>query len=496
MKTAFRRLRMGLCLLLCLCLCSCSAQVAPLPDATLPPMEPGPAAPVGDTSLRYYATVPLYLPSVDGQTLLTYYDTLAFTVGKHPAEAILTALLGHEGNDRVASLGGNVELTLAAGDSLVLVGGVCTVNLAASANLLSPEKLYVAALAISATLCELDDIDYVTLLIAGSPAAMDVSGNLPLGVIADYSGLELPILWDQFDAKRAPVGTLASATPRSAAAVLYFPLADGSGISAEPRTLSFPGQHPQQLILTLMEALSAGAALMADAAPMPNMTAHMLFMPEAVELEGGGRRANLYFSAALMEELSRIGCDPLCFFAALTMTLTSFVPALQQVSFQMGNAALAAVPSQVHGERTFPGALHTREHYIPLVMGQATLYIPGEGGLMAKTASLHYQQTQSPRALLMLLSQHGALPALTNGDILGIAIHDGTLLINFSEDFAQAVRRSADQRMIAYSAVTTLCRALELRRVRFYFGGSAVDELGSDLTWSGEFLYNPAMGEK
>ena len=49
--------------------------------------------------------------------------------------------------------------------------------------------------------------------------------------------------------------------------------------------------------------------------------------------------------------------------------------------------------------------------------------------------------------------------------------------------------------MIAYSAVTTLCRALELRRVRFYFGGSAVDELGSDLTWSGEFLYNPAMGK-
>ena len=177
------------------------------------------------------------------------------------------------------------------------------------------------------------------------------------------------------------------------------------------------------------------------------------------------------------------------------MTLTSFVPALQQVCIQMGNTALNTVPSQVHGTRAFPGALHTREHYIPLVMGQTTLYIPGEGGLTAKTASLHYQQTQSPRALLMLLSQHGALPALTNGDILGIAIHDGTLLINFSEDFAQAVRRSADQRMIAYSAVTTLCRALELRRVRFYFGGSSVDELGSDLTWSGEFLYNPAMGE-
>ena len=156
-----KHLRMALCLLLCLCLCGCTAAPARLPDVTLPPMEPGPAAPVGDAALQYSATVPLYLPSRDGQALLSFYQTLTFTAGQHPAEAILRALLRHAGNDRVASLGGTVELTLSGNEAVVICNGICTVNLASSALLLSSEALYTAAQAITMTLCQLEDIDYV-----------------------------------------------------------------------------------------------------------------------------------------------------------------------------------------------------------------------------------------------------------------------------------------------------------------------------------------------
>ena len=491
-----KKLRAGLCLLLCLCLCGCSAAPQASPDVTLPPVAPGPAAPVGDADLKYTATVPLYLPSHDGQTLLSFYQTLTFTIGEHPAQAILLALLSHEGNDRVASLGGTVELTLTGNDPVALCSGVCTVNLSASALLLSAEALHTAAQAITATLCQLEDVNYVNLLVAGAPPALDVSGNLPLGVLSAEPGIELPILFEQLSAKRAPVGTLASSAPLSSTATLYFPLADGSGIAAEPRRLSFPGQHPQQLMVTLLEALSFGAFSMENAAPMPQILPQLLFMPEAVELEGGGRRANLHFSADTIELLEDLGCDPVCFFASVTMTLVNFVPSLQQVCIQLGNGALTSVPSEVHGARLFPGALHTREHYMPLVMGESTLYLPGEEGLTSMLISLHYKETRSPRALLLRLSEQGALPPLTDGDILGVAVQDGTLLVNFSEAYGEAIRTSsADQRMMAYSAVTTLCQALELRRVRFYFGGSSVDTLGTDLLWSGEFLYNPSLGE-
>lgn len=491
-----KKLHMALCLLLCLCLCGCSAAPQSTPDVTLPPMQPGPAAPVGDTSLQYTATVPLYLPSRDGQTLLSFYQTLTFTAGAHPAEAILRALLSHPGNDRVASLGGEVELTLTGDDPAAICSGVCTVNLSASALLLSSEALHTVAQAITATLCQLDDVDYVNLLVAGAPPALDVSGNLPLGLLSPEPGMELPILWEQLNAKRPQVGTLASSAPVSATAMLYFPLADGSGIAAEVRRISFPGQHPQQLMVTLMEALSTGAFYMDNAAPMPQILPQLLFMPEAIELEGGGRRANLHFAADTIELLQDIGCDPVCFFAALTMTLVNFVPSLQQVCILLGNGALTSVPSEALGARLFPGALHTREHYMPLVMGEATLYLPGEEGLTALPISLHYKETRSPRALLKRLSDAGALPALTEADVLGVAIHDGTLLINLSDRVGEAIRSSPDdQRMMAYSAVTTLCDALDMRRVRFYFGGYALDSLDADLVWSGEFLYNPALGE-
>ena len=489
-----KHLRMALCLLLCLCLCGCTAAPARLPDVTLPPMEPGPAAPVGDAALQYSATVPLYLPSRDGQALLSFYQTLTFTAGQHPAEAILRALLRHAGNDRVASLGGTVELTLSGNEAVVICNGICTVNLASSALLLSSEALYTAAQAITMTLCQLADIDYVTLLVAGSPAALDVSGNLPLGLLSPEPGLELPILWEQFNAKRPPVGTLASATPLTATAALFFPLLDGTGIAAEARSLSFPGQHPQQLIVTLLEALSSGAVSMETS--LPPILPQLLFMPEVEELEGGGRRATLHFSTDTLEALEKRGCDPLCFFAALTMKMVNFVPSLQQVCILLGNGALTNVPSEVHGARLFPGALHTREHYLPLLMGQCTLFLPVESGLKAKSVTMHYTQARSPRALLTRLSQEGALPAsLRDNDILGVSVHDGTLLINLSDRYGELLRAAADQRIAAYSAVTTLCSALDVRRVRFYFGGYALDTLDGDLIWSGEFLYNPALVE-
>lgn len=492
-----KRFRLALCLLLCLMvLTSCAAIPASVPTATLPPIEPGPAAPYGDAALRYQSTVPLYLPSLDGQTLLAFYDNLTLTYGQPTAEEVLRALFRHEGNSRVAPVGGKTELTLAGTDPVILSGGVCTVNLSASALLLSAQDFHTAAQSIAATLCEMDEIDYVNLLVAGTPVAMDVGGYLPLGALSGEPGQEINVLWEQLAAKRTPVGALASATPLTATAALYFPLADGSGVAAEPRRLSFAGQHPQQLMNTLLDALSSGAAMLENTADMPDISTLMLFMPEVVELEGGGRRATLHFTADVLERLTAAGIDPVCFFASLTMTLTSFVPSLQQVCCLMGNGALTTVTSPIHGARLFPGALHTREHYAKLVMGQGTLFVPDEDGLTARAIALPYRATREPRTLLLRLSECGAMPqGLTDADILGISVKDATLLINLSDRYADVIRQSPGQRLMAYSAVTTLCDALNVRRVRFYFGGSAVDSLDSDLTWSGEFLYRPGMAE-
>ena len=80
---------------------------------------------------------------------------------------------------------------------------------------------------------------------------------------------------------------------------------------------------------------------------------------------------------------------------------------------------------------------------------------------------------------------------LTDADVLGLSVENGTLLVNLSARYGEVIRQSdLDQRLMAYSMVNTLCERLNVRRARFFFGGEAVDSLGSALCWSGEFLYH------
>ena len=491
-----RHVRALLCLMLCgLLLTGCTAGNSITPSATLPPASPGPQAPIGDAGLQQEFIAALHLPSLDGQTLLTVYEPLNISRDIHPAQAILEALFSHPGNSRVQPLAEADVLHLSGQDPVEIAGSVCTVNLSPTALRLSYQELYTAALAISATLCELEDVSYVCILAAGTPIAMDVGGNLPLGALCGPEGQTLPVAWEQFSARRTVPGELPAHTPLTAAAALYFPLQNGGGIAAEPRRIAFPGQHPQQQVIALLEARSAGADTLEGAAPMPDLSSMLLFLPEITDLESGGRRATLHFTADVEARIAAAGCDPVAVFASVTTTLTTFVPSLQQVCILVGDGALTTLYSPVLGSCLFPGGLMTRETFAHTLMGQATVYRPEGSSLSPVTVGLPYRSAVSQRAVLMAMAQLGILPAdLTDADVLGLSVQSSTLLVHFSARYAEVIRASGmDQRMMAYAMVTTLCEMLDVRRVRFYFGGEALDSLGSDLVWSGEFLYNPAL---
>lgn len=486
------------CLMLCTAMLSgCSSQTSLAPNVALPPSAAGPEAPIGDAGLQQEIIAALHLPSQDGQTLLTFYAPLTISRDQHPAQAILQALLSHPGNSRVRPVAGTTALSLYGADPVEISGSLCTVNLSASALSLSSQDLYTAALSIAATLCELDDIDYVNLLIAGRPVAMDISGNLPLGLLTAPPAQELPVLWEQMASRRTPVGELPAHTPLTTAAALYFPLADGTGITAEARRIAFPGQHPQQQVITLLSALSAGADTLAGIADMPDLNAMLLFKPEVTDLESGGRRVTLHFTADVKERITAAGCDPACMFAAITTTLTSFVPSLHQVCILMGDGALTSLYSPTLGSQLFPGALMTRAAFTQTLMGQTTVYIPDGRQLAASTLSLPYRSVIHPRAVLLAMASPavGALPSgLTDADILGLSVQGDTLLVNLSARYAQTIRQSGmDQRLMVYAVVNTLCEMLDVRRVRFFFAGEQLPDLEGSVAWDGEFLYHPAL---
>ncbi|MBQ8555328.1 MAG: GerMN domain-containing protein [Clostridia bacterium] len=485
-----------LCLMAALLLLTgCTAAPKTIAAVTLPPVADPYTPPVGDAGLSGERLAVLYLPSADGQRLLTYYTPVTMSAAQHPAEAVLRALLAFEGNDRVQSLGGGVTLALTGSDPVELSGSVCTVNLSASALQLSHQDFYTACLSIAATLCELQGVSHVNVLVAGQSAAMDVGGYLPLGTLSAPASHELTLQWEQLTARRTPVGENPSQMPLYADATLYFPLEDGAGVAAEARSLAFPGQHPQQLVLTLLSALADGADALPGAAQMPDFASMMLASPAVSDLESGGKRVTLHFSAGVKNRITAMGLDPACCFAAMVQTLTTFIPGLQQVCILTGDSALTSLYNTRWGTLLFPGGLHRRTDYAAFLMGQSTLYAAQDSRLTAQTAALPYRSARDPRALLLSLAARGTLPRdLGDADILGLGIQGDTLLVNFSQRYAGVIRDSGlDQRLMAYALTETLIEALNVKRVRIYFGSEPVSDLGQALRWDGEFLHNPGL---
>ena len=496
----------ALLLLLCLTLTSCAIpRRTAAPSATLPPVLDDIAAPIGDAALFYDEEVALYLPSRDGQRLVCEYQTLTLNRSRHPAETVARALLAHPGTVAASPLGGYATLQLSPSDPIELSGEVCTVNLMPSALLLDHSDLYTASLCLTTTLCELPGIRAVNVLVSGKPVALDVMGRLPLGSLSPHAGAELSILWSQMAARRVPVGSDPADVPLTAAATLYFPLSQGDGVIPEVRTLSFAGQQAEQLISGLLTALSV-APRQPEATALPNLAEHLASSPAVTDLETGGHMAQLRFLPSLEGALQAANIDTACFAAAITCTLTTFVPSLTAVQLSIGEQPLTSLSSPIMGSLLFPGGVMRRTDFASFVNAQATLYLPRGNRLETIIRRLPDETAYNPRTLLIALfagpteaeRASGVTPLLPDGlsdaDILGISVADGTLLVNFSARAAERIRESElDQHLMCRGLVSALCELMNVRRVRFFFGSDTTETLGGPIFWGGEFLYGSGL---
>lgn len=505
-----------ICLLLCLSLlgmtsgCGRTLEASALPAQTLPPAAGDYEPPVGDTGLNHTRTVALYLPSADRQRLVTEYVSLQLNSGRHDAESVVRALLTQPGKSGAPALYGGVSLSLYGNSPVEVCGSVCTVNLGASALQLSRQDFYSVCMALAATLCELDGVHYVNVLVADQAVGMDITDILPLGSQTGRPGEELPVLWEQLEARRTPLGENPADTPLSSVATLYFPLEGGAGIGAETRTLSFAGQSPDQQAGALMDALLAGAQYLTGACDMSALPQLMSARPRVTELDDGGRMVNLYFHVGLQESLKAAGIDMACLMAAMTYTLTTFIPSVSSVRAYVGDTPVTSLYSAVHGNLIFQGGLMQRHQFSAFLMEQTTLYFASGDRLSGVRRSMPFQQARHPRALLLALMQGptrqeldaGLEPVLPDGlgdaDVLGLAIEGDTLLIHLSARFAELLSTQAAEweQQACYAMVNTLGEALGVKRVRFFFGGGMLEELGGRLYWGGEFMLNPSLIDK
>ena len=508
--------RKAICILLSLCLlaglsgCAGKKDEKKKPVPTLAPAEAGYSAPDGDSMIYEGGEYRIFLPGREDLHLVSRSIELEPANLNDTAEMLVRSLIDYPGDKETLKMGGSRQLDLYGAHPIEISGGVCTVNLSSAALQMSPSVFYKNCLAISTTLCELNEINCVNVIVADQSVGLDVTGNLAMGTLTAHPGENLPVLWEQMEAKRTPLGDDLSRTPLNALATLYFPLADCQGIACATRMVYFEGQTPQQLAVGLLDAMSDVRRSTAGGLAFPEMQDLLLHDPVTSELEDGGRLITISLREDAEEQLTMGGTDLACFVAAVTYTLTTFIPGIAAVCVRIGDTPITELHSDRFETVTALGGLVTRAAMEPFLMSSTTVYFARNGILCECERPIARRYADSPRAQLCVLLEgpdfteqnegiYATLPyTIREDDILGITAEGDTLLVNLSEGFRSEIqsRGKDEETLICYSMVNTLCKNTGMKRVRFFFEGEQVESIAGAIYWAGEFMYNIGLAEQ
>ena len=480
------------------------------PVPTLPPAEARYTAPDGDGIIAEGREYRMYLPGRDGLHLVTRTAQLDAANLNDTAEALVRSLIAFEGDGEAKKFGGSRKPDLYGAHPVEISGGVCTVNLSSAMLQLEMSEYYKHCLALATTLCEIDGINSVNVLIAGQSAALDISGNLPMGTLIAHQGENIAVLWEQMEAKRTALGENGRNNPLNSLATLYYPLTDSRGVGCTIRMVNFEGQSPEQLAAGLIEAVSDVRRSMTGGQVFPDLNGLMTHEPVASDLEDGTRLITLSLRENAEALLAEGKTDLACFAAAMTYSLTTFIPGVSAVCIRIGDKPVTELKTAHFDGVTALGGLVTRAAVEPFLMSSVTVYFARNGILCECERPVPRQSVDSLRAQMRALMDGpdvteqeedivATLPAtVREDDILGISAEGDTLLVNLSESFrAEIQEMGKDQEtLICYSMVNTLCRNTGMKRVRFFFEGEQAETVAGTVYWAGEFMYNIGLAEK
>lgn len=502
-------------LLICLLflLCGCTANGLPVtdstPSVTLPPAEVSHAAPIGDAALEYTRSALLHLPSHDGISLTTIETGISFSLVRPEAETLVRALLSYTGSRDASSLGGNVKLSLYGANPVEVSRDVVTVNLSASALQLDREALYMVCQAIANTLTELEEIQYVNVLVVDKPVGLDIANTLPMGALTRSSERDLSAVYDQLLSRRASIVS-AAAAPFSANVALYFPLQNSEGLVCEARTISFENQRQPDMVTTILRELAAGPADQAIASPQLPLLADLLTAtPVVTENDAyGGKIISLDFAHNLDDMLEAYGITRRQCTASLCYTLSSFFPNVSGVSLSINGAPVdSLLLTEEEAADPAPHAF-SRSDFSNLIYDYCTLYYADQETqkLASSERAISFFQCSNPRVLLCELargpqpgdSRADLLPVMkekgiTDPTILGFALSNRTLLANFAPSFASTCEdlKPEEERLLVYALVNTLCANPRVQNVCFFQSGAQFDGFTGEIYWRGLFFPLP-----
>ena len=494
-----------LCLLPVMTGCMRNGGEEQAPSPTLAPASVRWNAPDGDRVIRESGEYLYYVPEEDEAKLVPRSIHLGEADLNETAGTLAGIVL------KEISAGNAVlterELALSGKNHVEISGGVCTVNLTSSALQLSSADYYKISLALATTLCGLEEIRYVNVLTANQSVALDPGGSLPMGSLTGHAGENLSVLWEQMETRRTPQGGNPASAPLNTEATIYYPLPEGRGIACECRRIAFEGQTAGQLASYLLDAMSAAVKNRLGAAETPDLWEYMIHEPVSSELEEGGKLITLSFRGGLQELADGWKTEAACLAAAITWTLTTFIPGATAVCFRIGDKPVTELDSSRFRIDTVLGGLMRRSTFEMLLTGSVTVLFEKEGKLVRVEKPADRETADSPRAQLNALIQgpdsqekeNGMTAPLPTGvredDLLGLASEEDTMLVNLSSHFRDEIEAMGPEKetLLCYAMVNTLCLNTGKKRVCFFFEGAQQEWIAGEVYWAGEFIYNPEM---
>ena len=484
-----------------------------VPASTLPPASARYTAPDGDGIVMENMQCQIYLPARDGLRLVPREVTVDAENLNDAVEKLMQQLLSYEGDTDAKPLGGSKPLELYGQHPIEISGGVCTVNLTRAAKQLKLSEYYKHCLAIATTLCELNEINGVNILVEDESLPLDTPGYLPMGTLMGHAGESLPVLWEQMEAKKTPMTPTdkdPGKTPLNALTTLYYPLPDNRGIACTIRMVNFAGQTPAQLTSELMDEISDERRALPGGLNFPNLRELLLHDPVISDLPGGGRLLTLSLREDAEAVLDAAKTDLACCAAALTYTLTTFIPDVSAVCIRVGDITKTELKTRRFDPVIALSGMVKRNAVEQFLTSSVTVYFARNGILCECERPVAPRSVDSLRTQLCALMEgpdetereagiKETLPGtVREDDILGISEEGDTLLVNLSDNFRTAIQEQGAEleALACYSMVNTLCKNTGTKRVRFFFEGVQVEYVAGTIYWAGEFMYNIGLAEK
>lgn len=473
--------------------CTVSVPISRQSKTTLPPARQVYQAPDSDETRTNVETVTFYLPQKATGTLTPLSLPMALQMNRHPAEQVLLRLLAMSGTEEADALPKHENLRLQSPPELS--GATATVNLDQGALALTPQERALVFRAITLTLCQWGDIRYVNILIMHKAQGQDLAATKPMGSLT-VAGMETQSVYEQNKAYHT--------------ATLYYPAPLGMGILPEGKTIAVDTAGPAAMVQSLLATLSSPSNRMADAPTVPQLLPLLKAEP-AFSASGvsGGQILTLQFEKAANEIFVSSGIPRSSMLAAMVLTLTTFMPELEGVRVEIGAEQIQSIRpgNLLSGDAAdiqFDQGILRRQHFLPFLLTEARLFLPYKTGVKSVERLMPLGTAHNIRHIVLSLL-NGPTPqetrqgfsallpgALTESAFIGYTVENDTVLLNFSQALQQEAARLNEQeeRQLVYAITNTLCTLPNIRRVRFFIGGTQPETLAGSLYLPGEFVVN------